>query len=429
MLNKFKNFFKDKPHWYNLEYKVNEQVITNKLINKTLNRFWKENIESIKDDQYLMILFRIRIAQSNDIKTVTKMHKITKKDLEPLKSYISLKLGIAHDAYFELPINSIIISYGIREYKYLKNPFINTLREDEVDMSKINTHTWYRHKIPIAVNISDYGYILTSVENIQYLIKIDSKTVLNIRIEFREGFKYHLIDFIKNSKKLYSFEDKIIDIDRLVRTIGQTIIDYTIGGYPIYRIVKKTRKIDKIKKDRKLTHNIITADIETYIDKDNKMVPYLACFYESSKAFYEFNKNPEALFKKFFEKLFSRKYNKYQIYFHNLSGFDNIFFFKYLLKFGYKVEPIIHNGKFIMITIKKGKYIYQLKDSYLLLLQSLEKLGKSFNAYNKKSIFPIYLSDLDYVGPYPEYKLFNTNRVKEKDYLIYKEAYNLENTN
>lgn len=439
-----KSFYKEKPQWTNIEFPVKDQIINNKLISKTLNRFWKDNIEGLTDEQYLMILFRIKISQSSDIKTVTKMQKITKRDLELLKSYLSLKLGIAHDAYFSLPISSIIISYGIREYKYLKNPFVNTLREDEVDTKKISTHTWYSHKLPIEVNINKYGYIMDSVENVMYNIKVDNKTFLTIKIEERDGYKYHLISFIKNNKKLYSFEDKILDEKRLVRTIGRTIIDYTEGGYPSYRTIKKYKKIDKIKPDPKISTNIITADIETYNTPTNKgaanaevMVPYLACFYNSNnkEPTYVFSKNPEELFKEFFELLFTRAHNKHQIYFHNLSGFDNFFFFKYLIKFGYKVKPIIHNGKFIQISVKKGKYTYQLKDSYLLLLLSLEKLGKSFNVFDgaacsaKKTIFPYLLSDLDYVGDYPEYKYFNSNKVKEMEYLKYKKEYYLSSIN
>jgi len=412
MLNKI---FKNKHLWINLEYKIADQVITNKLIYKTLKIFWKEKIESIKDDQYLMILFRIRIAESNDIKTVTKMHKITKNDLELLSDLVVLKLGVAHNAYFELPIKSIIISYGIREFKYLKNPFVNTL-EETLPSSDIKTHSWYRHKMPISLNITEYGHILSSIENIHYLIKIDSKTVLNIRIEEKEGFKYHLIDFIKNNKKLYSFTDKIIEKDRLIRTIGQTIIDYKEGSYPVYRTVKKTKKIGKIKTTKNLENKIITADIETYLDKDNKMVPYLAAFFVKNEFVYEFNTNPDILFKNFFDKLFSRKYRDHQIYFHNFSGFDNFFLFKYLLKFGYKVDPIINKGKFIMIKIRKGRNKFIFKDSYLLLLSSLEKLAKSFNVETKKGIFPYFLTDLNYKGNFPDYKYFNTNKLSLKDY-------------
>lgn len=439
-----KSIYKEKPQWTNIEYPVKDQIINNKLISNTLNRFWKYNIIGLTDEQYLMILFRIKISESGDIKTVTKMQKITKKDLELLKSYLSLKLGVAQDAYFELPISSIIISYGIREYKYLKDTFVNTLREDEVDKNKISTHTWYSHKLPIEVNINKYGYILNSIENVMYNIKVDNKTLLTIKIEERDGYKYHLIDFIKNNKKLYSFEDKILDEKRLVRTIGRTIIDYTVGGYPSYRTFKKYKKIDKVKPDPKIITNIITADIETYSTpcvscKESRlrclrrevMVPYLACFYKkgvAAQGTYVFNKNPEDLFKEFFDLLFTRAHNKHQIYFHNLAGFDNFFFFKYLIKFGYKVKPIIHNGKFIQITVKKGKYTYKLKDSYLLLPQSLDKLGKSFNVESggaTKSIFPYLLSDLDYVGDYPEYKYFN--KVKEAEYLRYKREYLLHN--
>jgi hypothetical protein len=374
-----------------------------------------------------MIIFRIRLSESDDIKTITKLQKINKNSKELLKSYINLKIGVVSDSYFNYPIKSIIISWGIREFKYLKTPFKNTLIDEP---RKAISHTFYNYKLPISTKLSDYGQILLDTLYAKN-IKVDNKTFLNVAIEKREdGLTYYLIDMIKNGKKSVSWEDKIIDSNTLIRTIGKTVLEYNNGGFNIVKQVKEVRKIDKIKLSKESKNKIITADIETYLDSNNKMVPYLAAFYCGKEFKYFFNKNPEILFNDFINSLFSRKYRNYSIYFHNFSGFDNFFLFKYLIKFGLQIKPIIHNGKFIQIEVRKGnKDKFTIKDSYLLLLQSLDKLTKNFNVDDKKTIFPYYLNNLDYslkIGDYPDYKYFNSNKVNLNLYNEYKNKFILE---
>jgi len=56
------------------------------------------------------------------------------------------------------------------------------------------------------------------------------------------------------------------------------------------------------------------------------------------------------------------------------------FLLKYLIKIAH-VQPVIHNGRIISLTINYGKIMkYQLefKDSYLILLNSLSRLTKNF---------------------------------------------------
>ena len=90
-----------------------------------------------------------------------------------------------------------------------------------------------------------------------------------------------------------------------------------------------------------------------------------------------------------FKAIFIRKYNGYKIYIHNLAKFDIIFLLKYLVKI-VKVQPVIHNGRIISLSINFGKnneYKIEFKDSYLLLISSLSTLSKAFSVLlfgNKK---------------------------------------------
>jgi hypothetical protein len=125
--------------------------------------------------------------------------------------------------------------------------------------------------------------------------------------------------------------------------------------------------------------------------------------------------------------IFIRKYNGYNIYVHNLAKFDIIFLLKYLVKI-VNVQPVIHNGRIISLGINYGKnneYNIQFKDSYLILLNSLNKLCKAFSVSNPKSLFPhlfVNENNLNYIGEVPEFKYFiKTSKI---DYQNYKTGYN-----
>src|SRR5271154_5831703 len=77
------------------------------------------------------------------------------------------------------------------------------------------------------------------------------------------------------------------------------------------------------------------------------------------------------------------KFNKYTIYFHNLSNFDGIFLLKILYK-KYKTKILFKDEKSISINIsdkkdnnkkiKKNTFNLNFKDSLLLLPMSLVKI-------------------------------------------------------
>jgi len=116
--------------------------------------------------------------------------------------------------------------------------------------------------------------------------------------------------------------------------------------------------------------------------------------FDGVNTFSFFSKSPEQLF----EKLFSQKYEFYQIYAHNLARFDNIFIFKYLGRFHkkYNFSIISRNGLIIMIKItsKKDHISLTIKDSFLLLPSSLAKLSKNFNTDIQKGMEAVLIEDI-----------------------------------
>jgi hypothetical protein len=92
------------------------------------------------------------------------------------------------------------------------------------------------------------------------------------------------------------------------------------------------------------------------------------------------------------------------------------------------VHPVIHNDRIITINFKFGKnnkYQLQFKDSYLLLLNSLNKLCKAFKIENPKIIFPLFFvneNNLNYEGEVPDFIYFKGINLEE--YENYKSCFN-----
>jgi|SRR5712664_4177918 len=128
-----------------------------------------------------------------------------------------------------------------------------------------------------------------------------------------------------------------------------------------------------------------------------------------------------------FKDILIRKYNRTNVYIHNLAKFDIIFLLKYLVKLGV-VQPVIHNRRIISINLNYGldnKYQINFRDSYLILLSSLRSLCKCFNVKNPKTMFPhlfVNENNLNYVGLVPDFKYFTD--VSKKDYIEYCKQFN-----
>ena len=101
-----------------------------------------------------------------------------------------------------------------------------------------------------------------------------------------------------------------------------------------------------------------------------------------------------------------------------MAKFDIIFLMKYLIKY-VEVVPLIHRGRIIQVNINYGpdnQYSIALKDSYLILLGSLDKLSKAFNVDSPKGIFPhlfVNKDNLNYIGEVPAIENFFKITVNE----------------
>jgi hypothetical protein len=266
-------------------------------------------------------------------------------------------------------------------------------------------------KLPISIDPNDFGKVInkssTDEGNIYTILDNLGRIII-----FKEFEKENLVEFFKNGNLILSFKDIKFSDGKILRKLGTKSLFFENGAKSLELLTLDTPFISKLKSDKIETNNFITLDIETY--GDSELTPYLICFYDGIKtySFYLGDYNSiESMMEACFKKLFIRKYNNYQIYVHNLTKFDIYFLLKYLIKY-VSVEPLIHKGRIIQLVIKYGhnfEYSLNFKDSYLILLASLEKLSLAFNIETPKSIFPhkfVNANNLNYIGEVPSISNF-----------------------
>jgi hypothetical protein len=226
-----------------------------------------------------------------------------------------------------------------------------------------------------------------------------------------EGILANRIELFKNEELVLSFIDmrdrnytsllENLFIRDILNSDGSVEVSYFIdeltGKVNLKtKILKNTKYLEPLKAQNKSNNKIITIDIET-IMKNGSHIPYLFSMFDGKISKTIFSDNPQELF----DNLLRPKYRGYDVYAHNLSKFDLIFLFKYIssLKSNFDINIIKKDSDIIGIKISDySKNIsITLKDSFLLLPNSLLNLSKRFNSELnlQKGIEPVLLKGLN----------------------------------
>jgi hypothetical protein len=228
---------------------------------------------------------------------------------------------------------------------------------------------------------------MTIIWNNYYVSLSDKKNKLLICLLTKDLIKK--VKIFRRGNLILEYIDTKINDTTFIREIGQNKYTYENNKLILLESIKKVNFIKSLKEATHKNNNILTLDVETYLDAQNKFIPYCICIYDGIKEYRyyltDFNGEPDKMIIAAINSISRRKYNKHTIYAHNLSGFDGIFLIRILSNLG-QITPIIHNGKIISIDFcsYKNNYVLRFRDSYLLLLASLSKLGDSFNVDIKK---------------------------------------------
>jgi DNA polymerase elongation subunit (family B) len=163
-------------------------------------------------------------------------------------------------------------------------------------------------------------------------------------------------------------------------------------------MIKKVNYFEVTKKQEFKEAKILVFDIETILINDVQ-IPYLFSLYNGKQSFSWFAdiKNPKSAVDSLFKELLRPKYEGYQLYAHNLSGFDINFIWEKLalLSKDYSVGIMKRENKILSITINKKHISLTIKDSFLLLPSSLKSLCKNFGTSTQKGLEPVLISGIN----------------------------------
>lgn len=360
----------------NVEYPlVNETLLTD--LSPLFNKFINENKHEFSE--YISVICQIREA-GKIYYTLGERFPINltnKQELINYSDYIQNKWSILDNNKYEPSLAiSVIFNYtNISQDKYIliSNKFrIQNNRQLDIkvmDNSKLdlplNTFysTWGKEN-----EVSSNGTL--KVSNLYN----DSKTNLNRYIKVSTLSKNDSLIYKISSESniiITKFTDKVINENEFVRQIKDKI--YYIKDNNLYFIFENLTSdqfISKTKPSKSMHLKLMTLDVETYVDENNKLNIYCISTFDGliAKSYFLTDyKDVESLINDVLKNIFIKKYSGTSIYIHNSSNFDMIFLYSSIINYANtNIKPIIKDGKFINLEIQFGdvtKYKVYFKDS------------------------------------------------------------------
>jgi hypothetical protein len=326
---------------------------------------------------------------------------------------------IRDEYYHETAIESFIFSFGFLKSK---------IPAKEIFPVNVETQIFENKNLAISNNIRDFGKIVFSKiykDFTEYFLQNIDKININVK----KYKNYADITYLFNNISI-NFIDRYISENKFERIINNMKFYYENNKLVLLLKEIKVKFISKINTSKELSDKVLTLDIETLIDENNILIVFCISIYDGKNKmsfFLSDYKNSEELIIAALKSLMRRKYDKHQVYIHNMANFDIMFLLKYLAKLG-SIQLVYHNDLILAVTFHYGKdnqYSIRFKDSYKLLLSSLMNLCKSFKVENSKILYPIFFankSNLDYIGEVPDIKFFKNITLDE--YNNYKDKFN-----
>ena len=405
---------KSNYNWNTLTFDINNKIFSKTLFESIFNKFWKTIETKFTNNNHMFILFKVKYI-NNEFASIGKIQRLNKSDKDWYINWIINNMEFKSEYYNETQIDSFIISYGFKE---------GIISEKNIIKSDLSFQKYKNNNLVISFNPLDFGKVLTINKLVNETLYI-LQTKDNLITKILSSENQNSIEIFKDADLIIKFIDFKLSENKFVRIIENKKYYFENNKQILFSKENNSKFIRVLPKSNKLANNFITLDIETYI-KNNVLIPYCISIYDGKIAYSYFIsdfKDSQDLILTALKSILTRKYNGYNVYMHNMAKFDIIFLLKHLVKLG-DVTPIIHNGRIISINLNFGKnleYRLQFKDSYLILLASLDKLTKGFIVETLKSIFPFLFvneDNLDYIGEVPEFKYFYNN-IKLSEYNNY----------
>lgn len=412
-------------YWITYPIKIENLILTNDLIVKSLNQFWLEIVSNLSLNQYILIQFKI-VDTTGEIKSISYVQLVNKTELNSLSKIFIEFWDIKSENYHLMQISDIIFMYkilplslDIKESKLS----VHKKRKFNVKNNKISSFKFNGNNLPCTMDFSNWGN--THIYN-DYSKAIVFKSKTNSEYHISIYDNYTLVDLKCENKVILSFKDSMLDVNDLStfkREFKNQSFIFENGNLKLKTIKRNTRFITSLKPSISLNEHFITMDLETR-NLNGVLSPYCVSVYDGKKisSFYLTDyKDSTELLESSILSIMKRKYNGCRVYLHNFSNFDGIFLLNILINLSDDIKPIINDDKLIDIKFKFANYNLYFRDSYLLLPSSIKDLAKAFNV-EKKGIFPIlFVNDsninLNYIGEIPSFRDFVN--LKFEEYIEY----------
>lgn len=392
------------------------------IVNDRLEEAFEEYSLIDESVVYVQLIFRRLDTKLLSVFSLDKSNHISSTDINSTKRKLNIPVSVSEDSLGK-PLGIIVENNKIIDI--ILN--FNNKRINFLDVIR-NKAKFIRAKH--SDNITDFDasfkfYLLKDVNYYILAVKYIEKSSL-------EKIRYSLDGVVIN---------RVIDIkdnnNLVVRKSGEKEI--LIANNKVL-MTKQNIKLKCIEKPNSNVlfignPNIGVIDTETFLAKDNKYKIYALGFKTNlvdSPIIYYINEDhldSDNVVLSMINELLRPKYDKITFYCHNLSGFDVVFILKVLDTYNennndkYNISPILREDKIIKITISKNNRSFTIMDSYCMLADSLNRLGKNFEVNTLKSVFPYKFSTEDhlfYKGNTPDISYYE-NISKEEYKNIYSE--------
>ncbi len=424
---------------------VNTILLDSSIIHDMVNEFWSETVENTNLNIYsILVLFKVKF-EDGDYMTIGHMNTITKNtSLFELISIILEAVNVLSEHYKNRKISNSIYTYKILDSGLIYESPEPISSNTETLTDKLFT----KYNFPENMEYDSWGDTLINKKNISVIE--DSKK--DITYTIKKYKDYNEVEVIVKSNKKYIFRDYPWNSFKRVFEYNnnQHVYYYKEDKLVLKIIDKKVNVLTPIKKEKKEIFNVITLDIETRVE-NGVHIPYCICFYDgkNSYSYYitEYENSVDLMINTVIESLLKPKYSGFKVYSHNLSGFDGIFLYKYLMNFKSdnltcKFDELLKDNKMIYLKMnyspvtnqRNNKFNITFHDSLLMLPHSLESLANKFNVKIKKGVFPYnFLNnqynteiDLNYIGGLPDYKYYS-GLINQEKYELIKNEFTLWN--
>lgn len=177
-------------------------------------------------------------------------------------------------------------------------------------------------------------------------------------------------------------------------------------------------------------YNIGVIDIETFLASDSTYKVYALGFKTNLDVkptiYYidEHDLNSSKIVLSLVNELLRAKYGNITLYCHNLGGYDIVFILKVLYTYNdenpekkYNISCILRDDKIIKVKISKDKHSFVIFDSFAMLPDKLDQLGKDFKVHTIKTKFPYKFAvqdNLFYEGSMPSIDYYDD--ITENEY-------------